>query len=59
MNILDDLIHCMEEDGQPLDSGYDGRKGFEMIAAIHQSQGQNREFVTFPLEDRGLVIPSN
>ena len=59
INILDDLVHCMEEGGQPLDSGYDGRKAFEMIAAIHQSHRQNRGFISFPLEDRGLVIPSN
>ena len=59
LNILDDLVHCMKSGGQPLDSGYDGRNAFEMIAAIHQSHEQNRRFIPFPLQDRERIIPSN
>jgi UDP-N-acetyl-2-amino-2-deoxyglucuronate dehydrogenase len=59
LNAIDDLIVCMEEGGTPKSNGESGRDAFELIAAIYQSHRQHRAFVTLPLEDRGLVIPSN
>lgn len=59
MNAIDDLIHCIEYGGQPLSSGYDGRRAFEMLTTIHQSHHENRAFLTLPLVDRGREIPSN
>jgi predicted dehydrogenase len=59
MNALDDLIRCVESGGQPLSSGYDGRRAFEMIAAVCQSHREHRAFVSFPLARRDLAIESN
>jgi predicted dehydrogenase len=59
LNAVDDLIESIEENREPASSGGDGRKAFEMIVAIHQSHRQGRRFVSLPLEERGLEVPSN
>jgi predicted dehydrogenase len=45
------LIHAIEDDGQPVCSGRDGRWAVEMVAAVYESQ-RARARVTFPLASR-------
>ena len=59
VNAVDDLVRCMEKGGCPLSSGLDGQKSFEMITAIHLSHREGRAFVKFPVQEKGLMIPSN
>jgi predicted dehydrogenase len=59
MNALDDILYCIEEGKQPVSSGYDGRKGFEMITGIHLSHMEGRRCIGFPIENRELVVASN
>ncbi len=47
-----DLIAAIAENRQPLCNMNDGRTVMEMIAAVFESQRQNGERVTFPLQTR-------
>ena len=58
LNAVEDLISSIESGSQPLSSAYDGRDVFEMIAAVHLAHQRQRAFVSFPLEEREMVIPS-
>ena len=59
VNAVDDILACIEEKRQPLSSGIDGRRAFEMIVAIHQSHQQGRAPLSFPLVAGDLVVESN
>lgn len=54
---VNDLIHCIENDGQPRCSVYDARHTVEMIAAIFESH-RLREPVALPLENRENPLAS-
>ncbi len=59
LNAVDDMIRCIEQGGEPLSSGRDGRAAFEMIASVHLSHSGGKSVVPFPLQDCDLEIPSN
>ena len=45
---IEDLINCIEEDKEPLDSGKDGRAALEVLLAIYESSRTHTR-VTFPM----------
>lgn len=55
--IAKDLIKCIESDGQPLGSIYDGRAALEMILAIYESH-RARTAVELPLKNRKHPLAS-
>jgi len=46
---IEDLVNCIEQDKQPLDSGKDGRAALEVLLAIYESSRTHTR-VAFPLE---------
>lgn len=48
---IQNLIHAIETDSQPLCSGIDGRWAVEMVSAVYQSHFKHAR-VEFPLKDR-------
>jgi predicted dehydrogenase len=55
---LQDLMEAIEQDRQPLDSGYDGRAALEIGIAFHVSHRQGNCPVPLPLQERSLRIVS-
>lgn len=45
------LIYSIENDVQPVCSGYDGRWTIEMVSSVYQSERDKKQ-ITFPLTDR-------
>ncbi|MFC1526122.1 Gfo/Idh/MocA family protein [Candidatus Latescibacterota bacterium] len=58
LTIIDDIIHCVEEGGQPRCSGEDGRAALEVALALRESHRRGGTRVPLPLEDRSLVMRS-
>ncbi|MGC8830076.1 MAG: Gfo/Idh/MocA family protein [Verrucomicrobiia bacterium] len=48
---IKNLIHAIENNTQPMCSGYDGRWTIEMVCAVYQSE-RDRTRISFPLKDR-------
>jgi hypothetical protein len=55
---LQDLVEAIEQDRQPLGSGYDGRAALEIGIAFHASHRQGNCPVPLPLQERSLRIVS-
>jgi predicted dehydrogenase len=51
VRLVRDLIEAIEQDRQPLSSGYDGRWSLEMILAVYASQRAGTR-IPLPLKDR-------
>ncbi|MCZ6636248.1 MAG: Gfo/Idh/MocA family oxidoreductase, partial [bacterium] len=59
LNVVDDLVCCLETGAGSQSSGIDGRFAFEMISASHLSHQKNKKAIEFPIVERDLDIPSN
>jgi len=55
---LQDLIESIEQDRQPLSSGYDGRAALEIGLAFHVSHRQGNQPVPLPLRERSVRVVS-
>jgi len=55
---LQDLIEAIEQDRQPISSGYDGRAALEIGIAFHASHRAGNIPVKLPLQDRKIAIVS-
>lgn len=55
---LQDLIDAIEQDRQPISSGYDGRGALEIGLAFHASHRLGNCPVSLPLQDRTLKVVS-
>jgi predicted dehydrogenase len=55
---LQDLIDAIEQDRQPISSGYDGRAALEIGIAFHASHRAGNIPVPLPLQDRQLRVVS-
>lgn len=55
---LQDLIDAIEQDRQPISSGYDGRAALEIGIAFHASHRAGNIPVNLPLQDRKLCVVS-
>lgn len=49
--MIEDLLAAIEEEREPISSGYDGRAALEMILAVYESQRTGAR-VLFPMENR-------
>jgi hypothetical protein len=55
---LQDLIDAIEQDRQPISSGYDGRAALEIGIAFQASHRAGNIPVPLPLQDRQLRVVS-
>lgn len=55
---LDELIACIEHDGECTSSGQDGRAALELALAVHQSHARGGERMILPLQDRTFAVQS-
>ena len=59
LNIVEDLVSCIENDHDPKCSGEDGRAALEVAIAMRESHRRGGKKTTLPLEDRSLQIRSS
>ena len=59
LNIVEDLVSCIENDHDPKCSGEDGRAALEVAIAMRESHRRGGKKITLPLEDRSLQIRSS
>ena len=59
LNIVEDLVSCIENGHDPKCAGEDGLAALEVAIAMRESHRRGGEKVTLPLEDRSLLILSN
>ena len=49
INVVTDLVDCIEQDRESISSGRQGRAALEMIMAVYESQRRGLARVDFPL----------
>ena len=52
INVVTDLVDCIEQDRESISSGRQGRAALEMIMAVYESQRRGLARVDFPLDIR-------
>ncbi len=55
---LDELVNALEGSGSMRSDGVVGRRSLEMVMAIYQSQFNNNQPVSFPMENRSSAVDS-
>ena len=53
---VEELVHCIENGGEPSSNGEDGVASLEMVMAIYESQRQGNCPVELPLADRASQL---
>ena len=53
---VEELVHCIENGGEPSSNGEDGVASLEMVMAIYESQRQGNRPVELPLADRSSQL---
>ena len=53
-----DIVECLQTGREPTCTGDDGYKALEMICAFQLSIKENNKYITFPLNDKNLIIKS-
>lgn len=58
LNIVEDLVSCIDNNHNPRCSGEDGRAALEVAIAMRESHRRGGEKIILPIEDRSLQIRS-
>jgi len=56
LNIVEDIIHCLDEGGKPLHDEAHSARAMELCIALHASHNAGGVRVDFPLKDRELSV---